>query len=367
MEKSSFIALDTEFISGKQAKTILSIIQVGLSAEDIYLIDVLAFDDLSILKPSLESENIVKILHDAGQDLGLIATVSKAVPRNIFDVKLAARLLGRGENYSLSEIVWNHCGVRLSKGQQRSNWLRRPLSPAQIKYAMMDVVYLPEIRDLLLFEADRMGRTTWLEEDMRSFDEPLLYRPRTDTERILSSPSAHNLDPGQRAAVAAIVDWRLHTAKVAGKLVKKFLRDKKILRLVKSRCKMPAPIRNLCPELSRYQCHELANLIAEALHKPVHECPVALAPPPLTEQRSVQLQLLQSVVKARAIEYGIEAELIGTTSVLKDFLLNPENSSNPLRRGWRCDIVGTDLMKVLQERYCISLHNEHLTLHPRSV
>ena len=367
MEQSSCIALDTEFISGRRTETILSIIQVGLGADDVHLIDVLAFDDLSILRSSLESENIVKILHDAGQDLGLIATVSGASPRNIFDIKLAARLLGRGENYSLSEIVWDHCGVRLSKGQQRSNWLRRPLSPAQIEYAMKDVVYLPEIREALLMEAGRAGRSAWLEEDMRSFDEPISYRPLTDAERILNNVAAYNLDPRQRAVVVAIADWRVRTAKEVGALAKEFLRDRKILKLVKRRCHDPDSIRAFCPELSYPYCHELARLIVQARQTPVHECPAVLALPPLTDRKSVQLHLLQAVVGSRAIEHGIEAELIGTTSVLKDFLLNPENTSNPLRRGWRWDVAGADLVKILRGEHSVALHEESLTVYSYSV
>ena len=185
---------------------------MGLSAKEAYLIDVLAFDDLTPLRPILENQAIVKILHDASQDLGLIAKATKATPKNIFDVKLAARLLGMGTNYSLSELVQNLCGVHLSKGQQRSNWLRRPLKPAQIKYAERDVLYLHQIREVLLSEANQVQRTTWLEQEMCNFNDPELYLPPSPAERLLRSPATRKLSPQQCAVVAAIADWRTDAA-----------------------------------------------------------------------------------------------------------------------------------------------------------
>ncbi|MCY3487491.1 MAG: hypothetical protein OXH34_03540 [Bacteroidetes bacterium] len=366
MKASSSVALDTEFISGKRPETILSIVQVGLGAKEAYLIDVLAFDDLTPLRPILENQAIVKILHDASQDLGLIAKATKATPKNIFDVKLAARLLGMGTNYSLSELVQNLCGVHLSKGQQRSNWLRRPLKPAQIKYAERDVLYLHQIREVLLSEANRVQRTTWLEQEMCSFNDPELYLPPSPAERLLRSPATRKFAPQQCAVVAAIADWRTDAALTTGTLPKNLLRDKEILRLAKQRCTKPGHVRGTCPSLPRRYELEVANLIKEALDTPISACPTSLASRPLTGTEVAQLHLLLAIVAIRGSEYGIEPELIGTNAILTDFILNSRKPSNPLRQGWRQEVAGRDLMEILQGRLSVTLSDGVLKVHSHS-
>ncbi len=366
MKASSSVALDTEFISGKRPETILSIVQVGFSTEEAYLIDVLAFDDLTSLKPILENQAIVKILHDASQDLGLIADATGATPKNIFDVKLAARLLGMGTNYSLSELVQNLCGVHLSKSQQRSNWLRRPLKPTQIKYAEKDVLYLHQIREILLSEANRVQRTTWLEEEMGSFNDPGSYLPPSPAERLLRSPATRKFTPQQCAVVAAIADWRTGAALLTGTLPKHLLHDKEILRLAKQQCTKPGRVRGACPSLPRRYDLEVANLIKETLNTPTSACPTSLASRPLTGTEVAQLHLLLAVVAIRGFEYGIEPELIGTNAILTDFILNPGKPSNPLKHGWRQEVAGRDLMEILQGRLSVMLHDGALKVRPSS-
>lgn len=359
----SSIALDTEFISGQHPDTILSVVQMALRANEACLIDVLAFDDLGLLKPVLENPSTVKILHDAGQDLGLIAHATGARPRNIFDVKLAARLLGAGKNYSLSELVQNLCSVRLSKSQQRSNWLRRPLSPAQIKYAERDVFYLHQIRRSLIERAEKMQRTSWLEEEMKIFDDPSNYQTPSPAERLLRSPTTLQFSPQQRAIISVIVDWRTDTAQAIGILPKNLLRDKEIMQLAKRRCKKLVCVRGACASLPRRYELELIDLIAQALDTPASRCPASLASRQLTCTESAQLHLLQAVVAIRAHEYQIGPEIIATNTRLSDFIRKPEKSSNPLQSGWRWDVAGRDLMEILRGRAFVKLNDGLLSLH----
>jgi len=364
MESSPLVALDTEFISGEFPKTVLSVVQVGFSQHDVFLIDVLAFDDLSILKPVLESENIIKIMHDAGQDLSLISHCSGATPKNIFDIKLAARLLGEGKNYSLSEIVHSFCGIHLSKEQQRSDWLRRPLSDAQISYAMQDVVYLPEIRELILSQAKEMGRLRWIKEDMLQFNNPHFYTPPPDAVRILNSAAAHFLKPRQRAVVIALSDWRRQESQVSWIFPKKLMKDGEILRLAAREVVKPAAVGRICRSLpGRYEA-EVGKVISKALKIPEKECPAASTQRPLKDFESVQLRLLQAVVDGYAHELGIQSDLIAPKSVLTDIVLRSKKSNGLLLKGWRREIIGKKLLSVLEGTTSVKLKDGSLQLQP---
>ena len=363
MEASSCIAFDTEFIRGKSPQTILAVVQVGFSIEKTYLIDVLAFDDLRILKPILERSDIVKILHDAPQDLELLSAASGATPRNIFDVQLAARLLGVGTTYSLSELALQLVDVHLSKNQQRSNWLRRPLSGSQITYAKRDVAYLPQIRKLLLSESDRLGRGPWLEEEMSSFDDPSSFLPASPTERLLRSPATYSFTPWQCALVAEVAKWRSKTSLATDVLEKRLIKDTEILRLAKKKCTKPGAVRRVCPSLPPPYIPKITKLIAKARNQPSDSCPKSLAQRPLSKTELSQLLILQAVVAGTAAEYEIEPRLLGNNTILTDFLLDPEGPSNPLRRGWRWDVVGQSLFEILQGRASIRLDHDGLMVH----
>src|SRR5690606_17063912 len=178
----------------------LGIVQVGFSEDDVYLVDAAALD-LSPLGVVLEDPSIVKILHDAQQDLLLLRRATGAYPQNVFDTQLAAGFVGLSATASLADLVQALFGVALPKTATRTDWLRRPLSDEQLDYAEDDVRYLPEARLRLLDLAGQRGRTEWIAEELAHYDDPARYDekdPRTQYERISGTG---RLDPRQMAVL----------------------------------------------------------------------------------------------------------------------------------------------------------------------
>ena len=348
IENDSCIALDTEYIAIKQPEFTLAVVQVGLSTGEVYLIDALAFDDLSALNSVLENQNIVKVLHDAPADLVLLSRASGATPRNIFDTRIAARLLSIDSRHSLSALVAHICKVKISKKQQQSNWRRRPLSAAQIRYAERDVLYLHQIRKAFLSRAHKKGRTAWLEEEMSRFDDPHHYLEPSPIERILRSPEAYSFKPQQRAVVAAVVDWRFHTSLKTKTPLKKLLGNKEILRLAKRRSKTPGAVQNACSSLPHRYVPQVTKVVAKALNTPTPACPKPVVTHPFPNKKQPHLRLLQAVVTHRTFEYKIDAELIATSATLQQLIQYPEEKANPLLSGWRWKVVGKDLLRILR-------------------
>ncbi len=364
MEKDFCIALDTEYIAIKQPEFTLAIVQVALSTGEVHLIDALAFDDLHRLSSVLERQDIVKILHDAPADLVLLSRASGATPKNIFDTRIAARLLGVSSGNSLSALVANICGVNISKNQQQSNWRRRPLSTAQIKYAERDVLYLHQIRKTLLSRAHEIGRVTWLEEEMSRFDNPSHYQEQSPTERILRSPKTYGFKPQQRAVAAAVVNWRFHTALKTRTPLKKLLDDKEIIRLAKRRSKTPGAVRNACSSLPHRYIPQVAGVVAKALDTPTPACPEAIITRPFPNKEQPHLRLLQAVVSGRALEYKIDPELIATSKTLQRLILNPDKRDLPLLHGWRWEVAGKELLRILQGESSVEITDGVLRVRP---
>ena len=167
--KTGVVALDTEFVWERTYYPQLGLVQVGLSDDDCSLVDAAALD-LTPLGEILEDPAIVKILHDAQQDLSLLRRATGSAARNVFDTQLAAGFVGLSATASLQDLVQALFDVTLPKTATRTDWLRRPLSDEQVDYALDDVRYLPEAREILLDRAERLGRAGWMAEELDAGD-----------------------------------------------------------------------------------------------------------------------------------------------------------------------------------------------------
>jgi hypothetical protein len=96
--------------------------------------------------------------------------------------------------------------VTLDKGEQRSDWLRGPLTASQLDYARDDVVHLDALYRALADEAGRLGRRAWLDEDSAR-----LAQARDENgERWphLSLRSAQFLDTAAQHRLLRLLRWR---------------------------------------------------------------------------------------------------------------------------------------------------------------
>ena len=114
-----------------------------------HLIDTLAVKDRGLLRALLEESPWVKVMFDASGDLATLGTAMQMSIRPVFDLSIAARLLGRPG--SLAKLLDPESSGGKSKFQ-KANWLKRPLPPEQLEYAAGDVLPLLELADRLLAE-----------------------------------------------------------------------------------------------------------------------------------------------------------------------------------------------------------------------
>ena len=168
-------ALDLEFIREHSYVPRLALIQMAVS-DTCAIIDPLEVHDLSPLLELCKAPQTLKVLHAAGQDTEILHWHAGILPENVFDTQIAAALVGLGDQLSYARLVDQLLGVSLSKGESYSDWLQRPLSPAQTAYALDDVRYLLPLHDALRQRLEAMGRTTWLAEECRKFANPALYQ-----------------------------------------------------------------------------------------------------------------------------------------------------------------------------------------------
>ena len=158
------IGLDTEFIRERTYWPQLALVQIAVG-DEILLVDPLKPGMTQALAPILADTAILKIMHSASEDLVAFKHACQVVPKPLFDTQLAAALAGIGGGLGYQKLVEQLTGVTLAKGETRSDWLRRPLSPAQLEYAADDVRHLFAMHDALDGQLGLLGRREWLVED----------------------------------------------------------------------------------------------------------------------------------------------------------------------------------------------------------
>ena len=194
--------LDTEFHRERTYFPQLALVQLAWRG-GIALVDPLAID-ISPLARVLQGPGLA-VVHAAEQDLEVLEHACGTVPARLFDTQVAAGFLGQ-VSPSLVNLVERVLGVRLLKGDQLTDWTRRPLSAGQLAYAAGDVAYLLELRERIGERLEEKGRMQWANEEFAI----LLSRDRSSTEPEQAwwrLPRSRQLR-GPRGVAQCVAAWR---------------------------------------------------------------------------------------------------------------------------------------------------------------
>ena len=201
-------ALDTEFVWSRTYLPRLGIVQMGCRAGCCAL-DCMCSMHTDPFASVIEDPSIVKILHDARQDLALIKHYSGASARNVFDTQLAAAFAGLPSGLGLQKLLFEVLDVGLAKTQTLTDWTSRPLTNAQLQYAFDDVRYLPDLRDALIERATSLGTIDWLMEDLAAYDGGVPSMEHNPEEAWKKVKTGHiRLDGRGRAILSALAACR---------------------------------------------------------------------------------------------------------------------------------------------------------------
>lgn len=338
---SNEIALDTEFLRERTYYPVLCLVQVATAA-DIALVDPLALDSLAPLLDAIYAAHPVKVLHAGAQDLELFMGLRSEPLPGLFDTQIAAAFLGFPEQIGYANLVAEVLGVGLSKSHTRSDWTRRPLSAAQLGYAVEDVLHLRSLYSPLRDRLQAAGRLEWALEDMARLGSPERYRTDPD-EAWRRVKGAHRLPGPGRAALRRLARWREEQAMARNLPRRWVVPDDTLLRLADARPRNDAEL--LAVEGVGERLHRRwgsAILAALAAGSDSDE-PGAATPPPGEAERAL-VAALKARVEARAGELGLAASLLAPRAELES--LARGESSAAVLAGWRRAVIGEELLAL---------------------
>ena len=358
------VAIDTEFVWERTYYPQLGLVQFGFSEDDTALIDAVACPDLAPLGRLLEAPDVVKILHDATQDLTILRRITGSHPKTIFDSRRAAGFVGLSATLSLGDLVREVVGVVLAKSEARTNWLQRPLSPEQQAYAHDDVRYLPAARAALLDRARQRHREAWLHEEMTAYDDPALYAEKDPREQYLRIGGAGRLSPRQRAVLREVTAWREEEARRRDRPRGHIVADKVLAVLAR---RLPASFSDLktISGLSERTVQRRGRAILQAVERGLAVPPEAYPPPPERppndEMLTARTHLALAYLAGKSLHSGIDAALVATRAEVTALVAaGPDAASDghPLLHGWRRAFAGEELLGLLRGQHAVRLDPE---------
>ncbi|HVR80678.1 MAG TPA: ribonuclease D [Luteimonas sp.] len=323
------IGLDTEFVRERTWWPQLALVQIAVG-DSVLLVDPLKPGIAAALAPLLADTSVLKVMHSASEDLIAFKHACGVVPEPLFDTQIAAALAGIGAGMGYQRLVQDTLGIALTKGETRSDWLRRPLSPAQLEYAADDVRHLFALHDRLDASLTELDRHDWLAEDCARL---VSNAQRDELERWphLSLRVAQFLDPDAQRRLLRLLRWRDAYARDNDR-PRNWVLDSELAATLARHPPIDRAGLQRQLDATPKSPRSLSDPLWHALQTPLAD--EADAPPPRSDERDkVALRALQDAVAARSVALGLPDGVLASKRWV-EALLDGDDWPGPLA-GWR--------------------------------
>lgn len=342
----TFIALDTEFHRESTYWPQLCLIQAANEDFDI-LVDPLADLDLTPLLALVADRSRTKVFHAARQDLEIFARIMGEVPTPVFDTQIAAMACGLGDSISYENLVSRVVKGQVDKSSQFTDWMRRPLSEKQLRYAQGDVTYLRRIYVILREQLERRGRLEWIEDEHAALVDPEVYA--FDPQQAWKRLKLRKYKPDYLAVLAAVAAWREQVAQETDKPRGRILKDDAIQEIAQQKPRTGEAIERLRAVPAGFSRSRHGQSLVETINAaladpkafaPEVDQPESAGPPPgaLTE-------LLKVLLKQTADDAGVAPRLIANAADVERIAREASPDVAALR-GWRRDVFGDQALAL---------------------
>jgi len=338
------IGIDTEFVRERTWRADLGLVQLS-DGKTVWLVDPLKTGPLDPLSVLFSNQAIIKILHAPSEDLDVLLYTTGAVPEPLFDTQIACAMLGQSLQMGYHSTVEWLLNITIDKGETRSNWCHRPLRPAQIRYAALDVCLLPMMQRQLHANLKALDRESWLAEDCAS----LLSKARTPADPAQSWKRLNGnnrLDGTALAILKSLATWRDEVAEEQN-LARGFVIKDNALMTIANR--KPRSLRALSDldvwHPKAIQRHGPA-LIAR-INEIFEQGQTSPIPESLKPQHRKLMNDMRALVLNKAKELSVDPAVLASRRELESLILLPEGEPLSDRfLGWRKDIITKDLIAL---------------------
>jgi ribonuclease D len=357
MAKEPFVTIDTEFLRETTYYPLLCVAQMA-SADEAVVIDALAPGiDLSPFYNLMANEKVMKVFHAARQDIEIVWHAAKLIPHPIFDTQVAAMVLGYGDSISYDQLVQRITGDTLDKSHRFTDWTRRPLSEAQLRYAISDVTHLREVYLKLVEHLRQRGRAEWVEDEMRVLTSPETYR--LEPENAWQRLKTRVRKPKELAVLIEVAAWREREAQARDVPRSRVLKDEVIADLA---VQAPTSAENLTHlrslpkgfERSRWG-EAIIAAVARGLARDTKTLPRPVRAQSTANGAAV-VELLKVLLRMVSERHHVAAKVIATVDDLERIAAD-DTADVPALTGWRRELFGEKALALKHGKLALTMEN----------
>jgi ribonuclease D len=355
MAAHPFVTVDTEFLRETTYYPLLCVAQMA-SAEEAVVIDTLAPGiDLSPFYALMADEKVMKVFHAARQDIEIVWHAAKLIPHPIFDTQVAAMVLGYGDSISYDQLVQRITGDNLDKSHRFTDWTRRPLSDAQLSYAISDVTHLRDVYSALVEDLQRRGRADWVEDEMGVLTSPDTYR--MEPENAWQRLKTRVRKPKELAVLIEVAAWREREAQSRDVPRSRVLKDEVIADIA-----VQAPttteklkhLRSLPKGFERSRWGEaIVTAVARGLARDMKALPLQPRTQPAANGAAV-VELLKVLLRMISERHHVAAKVIATVDDLERIAAD-DNAKVPALAGWRLELFGEKALSLKHGKLALAI------------
>jgi ribonuclease D len=350
-----WMAFDTEFIPEKYFRSKLCVISVA-TPNGNYVLDVVKLDKMDGFLRLVGDPGILKITHAGENDYRILVTDYNAKPKNIFDTQLSYGFLNRDYPLGLQYLVEKELKIWMNKGELRSDWEQRPLTPEQMKYAVGDVINLYPLMKVLKRKLKKRGKLEWSNEENSQWEQPGYFSAESvEFVNFFTGISTRGLSRQQKVLLVRLHLWRYEEAAKRNCPLNQVLKTwllNSIVRnikggkhaLLKDRTIPDGIVNHYWPMFERFYHKKATGKERELL---------ALIPGEGNgdPRRTVVIEMLYPIIKLKALDQGISPNLVISKKEMNKMKANRYYYPSYLEGGWRRKLLGPDILHWLRKRY----------------
>jgi ribonuclease D len=361
MASHPFVTIDTEFLRETTYYPLLCVAQMA-SPGEAAVVDALAPGiDLSPFYELMANGKVMKVFHAARQDIEIVWHATKLVPHPIFDTQVAAMVLGYGDSISYEQLVQRITGDTLDKSHRFTDWTRRPLSDAQLTYAISDVTHLRDVYLALVDGLKQRGRIDWVEDEMRVLTSPETYR--MDPESAWQRLKTRVRKPKELAVLIEVAAWREREAQSRDVPRSRVLKDDAIGDIAVQSPTTIDKLKNLRSlprgfERSRWG-EAIVAAVARGLVRDVKTLPSLFRGQPAPAGGAV-VELLKVLLRMISERHHVAAKVIATVDDLER-IAGDDDADVPALTGWRRDLFGEKALALKHGKLALAIEKGKVT------
>ena len=355
LARHPFVTVDTEFLRESTYYPQLCVAQLA-STEEAVVVDALA--ESIVLAPFfalMADAAVIKVFHAARQDIEICWHAAGIIPAPLVDTQVAAMVLGYGDSISYDQLVARITGDNLDKSHRFTDWTRRPLSDAQLTYAISDVTHLRDVYVKLAADLDKQGRTDWMREEMKVLNSPDTYR--MEPEHAWQRLKTRVRKPKELAVLIEVAAWREREAQTRDVPRGRVLKDDLIGDIA---VQAPATIERLGSLRSLpkgFERSRWGEAIVEAVKRGLARDAKTL--PKLDHHKptgngQATVELLKVLLRMTSERHGVAAKVIATTDDLDRIAAN-DAADVPAMHGWRRELFGEKALALKHGKLALAM------------